>query len=185
MNGERVPSGTSSAGIFARGGAWMAANRWMFVPIALLGFTVMVATVTVMSAVVGHPLGAEPAYDRKAANFDAEREQRLQNERLRWVVTPEVSSHGAQRSLAIRVEDKHAARIDAKRVTVECIPVMNAGARVEIELARSGLGEFSGNFESPVGGQWEFRVAVEDDGVRYTDAFRRFLTPAGGGNGRG
>lgn len=168
-----------------RGGAWMAANRWMFVPIALLGFTVTVATVTVMSAVVGHPLGAEPAYDRKAANFDAERAQRTENERLRWVVTPEVSSHGARRSVAIRVEDKHAARIDATRVTVECIPVVDAGSRIEVELARSRPGEFSGGFESAVGGQWEFRVAVDGDGVRYTDAFRRFLTPAGGEGGHG
>lgn len=175
----------SNVGIFSRGGAWMAANRWMLVPIALLGFTVTVATVTVMSAVVGHPLGAEPAYDRKAADFDAERAQRIENERLRWVVTPEVSSHGARRSVAIRVEDKHAARIDATRVTVECIPVVDAGARVEVELARSGPGEFSGGFESATGGQWEFRVAVDGDGVRYTDAFRRFLTPAGAGGGHG
>lgn len=174
-----------ATGRLARGGAWMASNRWMFVPMALLAFTVTVATVTVMSAVVGHPLGAEPAYDRKAADFDAEREQRQQNERLRWVVTPEVSSHGSQRSLAVRIEDKHAARIDAERVTIECIPVVNAGARIEIELARSGPGEFNGGFDSVVGGQWEFRVAVEENGVRYTDSFRRFLTPAAGGGGHG
>jgi hypothetical protein len=175
----------SGVGNLGRGGAWIATNRWMLVPIALLGFTVTVATVTVMSAVVGHPLGAEPAYDRKAASFDSERAQRLENERLRWVVTPEVSSHGARHSVAIRVEDKHAARIDATRVTVECIPVVDAGARLEVELARSGPGEFSGGFESAVGGQWEFRVAVEDDGVRYTDAFRRFLSPVRGGGGHG
>jgi hypothetical protein len=41
MSGVRIP---------VRVGAWMAANRWMLVPIALLGFTVTVATVTVMSA---------------------------------------------------------------------------------------------------------------------------------------
>ena len=126
-------------GFMARGGAWMVANRWMFVPVALLACTVAIATVTVMSAVVGHPLGAEPGYDRKAANFDAEREQRQQNERLRWVVTPEISSQGARRALSIRVEDKHAARIDAERVTVECIPVVDAGARIEVVLSRLSL----------------------------------------------
>lgn len=173
----------SRDGAMSRGAAWFAANRWMFVPIALLAFTVTVAVVTVTSAVVGHPLGAEPGYDRKATEFDAEREQRLANERLRWVVTPEVVSHGARRAIAVRVEDKHAARIDAERVTVECIPVVDAERRVEVELARSASGEFSGAFDSTIGGQWEFRVAIVGDGARYTDAFRRFLTPAGGGGG--
>ena len=81
------------------------ANRWMFVPVLLLGLTVTIATVTVMSAVVGHPLGAEPNYDAKAASWNAEREQRAANERLRWVVTPEIESEGVRRSVSLRIED--------------------------------------------------------------------------------
>ena len=150
----------------------------MFVPIALLGLTVVTGFATVMSAVVGHPLGTEPAYDRKAASWEAEREQRAMNERLRWVVTPDIASAGAKRVLTLTVEDKHAARIDAERVRVECIPIRNAEARLEIALHRDAQGSFSGGFDSPIGGQWEFRVAVEDGELRYTDAFRRFLTPA-------
>lgn len=152
------------------------ANRWMFVPVLLLGLTVTIATVTVMSAVVGHPLGAEPNYDTKAADWNAEREQRAMNERLRWVVTPEIASEGGHRTIALRIEDKHAARIDARRVRVECIPIRAAEARQRVELSRRDTGDFAGSFESPIGGQWEFRVTVEQDAVRYTDAFRRFLT---------
>ena len=100
------------------------------------------------------------------------------NERLRWVVTPDIASAGAKRVLTLTVEDKHAARIDAERVRVECIPIRNAEARLEIALHRDAEGSFSGGFDSPIGGQWEFRVAVEDGELRYTDAFRRFLTPA-------
>jgi len=166
----------------SRGGflSRLRADRWMFVPIALLSFTVVTGFATVMSAVVGHPLGTEPGYDRKAASWDAEREQRAMNERLRWVVTPDIASAGARRTLVLTIEDKHAARIDAERVRVECIPIRDAGARVEIELDRSAEGVYGGSFESPIGGQWEFRVAVEDGVQRYTDAFRRFLTPAKG-----
>lgn len=165
-------------------GRSLAANRWMFVPVALLGLTVTVATVTVTSAVVGHPLGAEPRYDSKAADFGAELEQRAENERLRWVVTPEIGSHGSQRVLAVRIEDKHAARIDADRVRVECIPVVNAEARLAIDLRRSGPGEFEATFDSAIGGQWEFRIAVEQGGHCYTDAFRRFLAPVAKGASR-
>ncbi len=161
------------------------ANRWMFVPVLLLGMTVAIATVTVMSAVVGHPLGAEPNYDAKAADWNAEREQRAANERLRWVVTPEIASDGVHRSMTLRIEDKHAARIDATRVAVECIPVRAAEARKTIELSRRDAGDFAGSFDSPIGGQWEFRVTVEQGGVRYTDDFRRFLAGARSGASNG
>ncbi len=159
----------------------MTANRWMFVPVLLLGMTVTIGTVTVLSAVVGHPLGMEPNYDTKAASWNAEREQRALNERLRWVVTPEISSDGARRTIALRIEDKHAARIEAGSVQVECIPIRAAELRQRVALSRQGSGEFAGSFESPVGGQWEFRVTVEQGGLRYTDAFRRFLTGVRGG----
>jgi len=160
-------------------------NRWMFAPIALLGLTVTIATATVLSAVVGHSLGMEPNYDRKAAAWEFERAQRATNERLRWVVTPEVASSGAHRSIRLRIEDKHAARIDASRVEVECIPVRAAEARRTVSLVRVAEGEFEGGFESAIGGQWEFRVSVERDATRYTDVFRRFLDRIGAEAGRG
>ncbi len=155
-------------------------NRWMFAPIVLLGGTVIIATATVLSAVVGHPLGMEPSYDVKAASWDAEREQRAQNDRLRWVVTPELASDGAHRSISIRVEDKHAARIVASRVSVECIPILVGEARRTVELAAT-VGEegvFHGTFDCAIGGQWEFRVIVLAPAGRYTDAFRRQLPHA-------
>ena len=92
---------------------WLVANCWVLVPVLLLSLTVGIAVATVLSAVVGHPLGMEPSYDRKAAAWDEERAQRATNDRLRWVVTGEVESQGAERTLRVVVEDKHAARIDA------------------------------------------------------------------------
>ena len=51
-----------------------------------------------------------------------------------------------------------------------------AEARRTVELVRRDAGEFTGSFDSPIGGQWEFRVTVVQGGVRYTDGLRRFLT---------
>ena len=59
-------------------------------------------------------------------------------------------------------------------------PVKAAEARKTVELVRRDAGEFAGSFDSPIGGQWEFRVTVVQGGVRYTDGFRRFLTGARG-----
>ena len=156
----------------------LVANRWAFAPVALLGATVAIATVTVMSAVVGHPLGMEPAYDAKAASWDAERMQRAANDRLRWVVTPEIDSAGVRRTLVVRIEDKHAARIEHASVVVECIPNRAAESRANATLVEIEPGVYRGEFTSPIGGQWEFRVRVDRDGEVYTDSFRRFLTGA-------
>jgi hypothetical protein len=154
-------------------------NRWMLAPVLLLGASVVITTATVLSAVVGHPLGMEPAYDVKAASWDAEREQRAQNDRLRWVVTPELVSDGAHRSLRLRVEDKHAARIPAERVSVECIPVLRGESREVVLAAAPGeTGVFEGAFDCGIGGQWEFRVTVDAANGRYTDTFRRQLPHA-------
>lgn len=155
-------------------------NRWMLVPVLLLGASVVITTATVLSAVVGHPLGMEPFYDVKAASWDAEREQRAQNDRLRWVVTPELASEGAHRSLRLRVEDKHAARIPAEHVSVECIPVLRGESRRVVVLAAAPgeTGVFEGSFDCGIGGQWEFRVTVDAANGRYTDTFRRQLPHA-------
>ncbi len=155
-------------------------NRWMFAPILLLGGSVVITVTTVLSAVVGHPLGMEPAYDIKAAAWDEEREQRAQNDRLRWVVTPTVASEGLHRSILIRVEDKHAARVPASRVSVECIPILLGESRRTLELAASEgeVGVFRGAFDCSIGGQWEFRVVVDTPSGRYTDVFRRQLPHA-------
>lgn len=156
----------------------LVANRWAFAPVALLGATVVIATVTVMSAVVGHPLGMEPAYDAKAASWDAERMQRAANDRLRWVVTPEIGSAGALRTLVVRIEDKHAARIEGASVVVECIPNRAAESRANATLVALEPGVYRGDFSSPIGGQWEFRIRVTRESEVYTDSFRRFLTAA-------
>lgn len=155
-------------------------NRWVLVPVLLLGTSVVIATATVLSAVVGHPLGMEPSYDVKAAAWDAEREQRAQNDRLRWVVTPDLESDGVHRSLRLRVEDKHAARVPAERVAVECIPVLRGESRREVVLAAmpGETGVFEGAFDCGIGGQWEFRVTVDAATGRYTDTFRRQLPHA-------
>ena len=164
---------------------WLVANRWVLVPVLLLSLTVGIAVATVLSAVVGHPLGMEPSYDRKAAAWDEERAQRATNDRLRWVVTGEVESQGAERTLRVVVEDKHAARIDADSVVVECIPIRAAESRQELQLSRAAEGDFQGTFRSALGGQWEFRVEVRRGGERYTDSFSRPLAHARGVAGEG
>lgn len=149
-------------------------NRWALVPIVLLGAAIAFAALTVLLAVSDHPLGVEPQYDVKAANWQATAEQLARNDKLRWIVTPEVARlDGSLASIRVRVEDKNAIAIDGADVAVECIPVADADRRVTVTLPEVAPGEYAAAFEVAHEGVHEFRVTVDAQGARYTDQFRR------------
>jgi nitrogen fixation protein FixH len=157
-------------------------NRWMFVPVVLLGCSVTLGTTVVLTAVARQPLGVEPQYDEKAAQWNERREQIATNDRLGWSITPEIvgNASGAAR-LTVTVKDKHAVPIPVEAMRVEAIPVRNADARANVELARVAEGRFEGDIPVHVGGQWEFRVTATRGDSTYTDSFRRTLRVAGRG----
>ena len=83
-------------------------NRWIFVPVGLIAAAISFAALTVTLAVARYPLGVEPQYDARAAQFQATVEQRATNDRLRWIVTPTLSRLDASLvSVSLRIEDRH------------------------------------------------------------------------------
>ncbi len=160
-------------------------DRWMFVPIVLLGVSVTIGITTVMLAVAGRPLGAEPDYYAKAVAWDARQLQVATNDRLHWNVSPELGPgvNGGAR-LSLKVNDKHGNLIDAQVVTVEAIPVRDADQREMLTMRCVAEGRFEGDLQRKLPGQWEFRVTVQHGNDTYTDMFRRTLTfgkPTGDG----
>ncbi|MFO0826823.1 MAG: FixH family protein [Phycisphaerales bacterium] len=160
-------------------------DRWMFVPIVLLGVSVSVAAVTVTMAVAGRPLGVEPDYYERALHWDLDREQIAANDRLGWLISPEFSpgSDGFVR-LTLTVKDKHGVLIPADSMSVEAIPIKNADLRTGVDLAKSGEGRFENDVPLRISGQWEFRVVVKRGDDTYTDRFRRTLEFARRGGAR-
>ncbi len=151
-------------------------NRWMFVPIALLGATIAFCTITVLLAVADHPLGVEPQYDAKAAAWQATAAQRAENDRLRWIITPVLERlDGQLASIAITVEDRHTIPIDVAQVAVECIPIANADSRSLVTLVEARRGVYRGAFPVSAEGWHEFRVSVHRSDSTYTDSFRRVV----------
>jgi nitrogen fixation protein FixH len=152
------------------------ANRWMFVPVLLLMCSVTTITVTVMLAVVGHPLGEEPDYYAKAVAWDTHRAQIATNDRLGWVVTPVLSAgSGGVARLTLDVRHKHGLYIDPETVTVDAIPVRAAELHQELTLERTADGRYAADLPLRVAGQWEFRVTIRKGEDLYTDVFRRTL----------
>jgi len=155
----------------------LVANRWAFFPVAMLGFSVLLAVVTVQAALHGQGAAAEEGYYDKAVAWEDVQRQRVENDRLRWNVTPSfaASADGRRPVLELGVADKWDVPIDAARVVVEAIPVKAVRLGDEIVLAETAPGRYAAPLPARVDGQWEFRVRVERNEDRYTDEFRRVL----------
>ncbi len=155
-------------------------NRWVLFPIVSIGAAVAFAVLTVTLAVANHPLGVEPNYDSKAANYQATVEQRATNDRLRWLVTPGlVRMDQTLASITLRVEDRHTIPIDDATISVECIPLVNGDARQSVELIQLSPGTYAGTFEVAAEGKHEFRVRILQGLDTYTDRFRRPIPALG------
>ncbi len=159
-------------------------DRWMFVPVLILGLGVGIAALTVSLAVAGHPVGAEPDYYEKALHWNETKAQLAVNDRLGWTVSPELlGGAGGKAHLKLVVKDKHGVAVPADRAQVEAIPVRVAELRTTVDLDHTDAGTFEIDIPLRISGQWEFRVTIHRGDELYTDTFRRsleFAKPAGG-----
>jgi hypothetical protein len=146
------------------------------VPVGLIAAAISFAALTVTLAVARYPLGVEPQYDARAAQFQATVEQRATNDRLRWIVTPTLSRLDASLvSVSLRIEDRHSIPIVGATVDVECVPLANADLRHACSLRELAPGVYAGTFEIRAHGKHEYRVSVRTEHETYTDRFRRPL----------
>jgi hypothetical protein len=161
------------------------ANRWVLFPFAMLGFSVVLAVVTVQAALHGQGAAAEPDYYGKAVAWEDVQRQRAANDRLRWNVTPSFAPSETDRRvprLELAIADKWDLPIEGGVVAVEAIPVKAVHLGGEVALRELAPGRYAGDLPARMDGQWEFRVRVDREGERYTDTFRRVLRfgPGGG-----
>lgn len=156
----------------------LVANRWAFVPVALLAGTVTFAAFAVRLAITDRQANAvEPDYYRKAVAWDDWKRQQAENGALAWVVTPafEASPTDARRPrLRIAVTDKHGIVLDGATVRAQVIPIRDPDSRVDVALAPDPDGAgWVADVPLRVGGQWEARVEVDWKGKHWADRFRR------------
>ena len=154
------------------------ANRWVLAPFALMGLSVSMATITVVTALNARSMTAEPGYDVKAAAWDDHRAQLVTNEKLRWSVTPSLDADPADHTTArLRVDlrDKHGWPLDDATVEVEAFPVARGDLRATVTMSPLGEGGYRAALPFRHPGRWEFRVRVERGDDVYTDVFERTL----------
>lgn len=162
-------------------------NRWILAPFVLMGLSVAMATVTVITAINARGMAVEPDYDVKAADWDAHRAQLAANEKLRWSVTASLDADPDDRGsarLRLDLRDKYDWPLDDARVSVEAFPVARADLRAAMSLSPLGDGGYRAALPFRHPGRWEFRVRVERGDDVYTDVFERTLAwgRTGGGD---
>lgn len=152
-------------------------NRWAFVPVAMLGATVLGAVLVVTLAVNDRgATAAEPDYYRRAVAWDEWKVQLARNGALRWVVTPEFVPAAGGSGLArleLSVADKHGVPIERASVHAEVVPIREADARVRVAMPEGAPGRYGADVPIRVGGLWEIRATVEWKGQTYVDRVRR------------
>lgn len=153
------------------------ANRWAFVPVAVLGATVAFAVFVVVFLVNERgAIAAEPDSYRKGVAWDDWKRQEAENGVLRWVVTPAIGAAPNGTGLAhltLSVADKHALPIEGAVVRAEVVPIVDADRRVELAFAEGAPGAYGADVPLRTGGLWEVRTTVEWKGHRYCDRVRR------------
>ncbi|MCE9619653.1 MAG: FixH family protein [Planctomycetes bacterium] len=155
-------------------------NRWAYVPVAMLSFTVTAAAVVVTLAFSDtNVTAAEPDYYRKAASWDDHKRQLAQNNALGWIVTPTIIPGTNDPTLArleLVVADKYGIGIEHASVQAEIIPILSANSRVTLNLPEGDGGHYGVDVPLRVNGQWEIRATVQSKGRLYTDDFRRHVS---------
>lgn len=162
----------------ARGWRRLVADRWMFFPVLILGWSVVLVVVTVRASLSGQGAAVERGYYEQAVDWESVQRQRAVNERLRWSVTPSFRRSPAdprRPRLELAVTDRQGIPIERARVRVEAIPVLQVARGGAIDLVPTLAGRYEADLPASVAGQWEFRVRVEQGEEVYTDTFRRVL----------
>lgn len=153
-------------------------QRWAFVPVVLLGSTIVFAFVTVRLALRDHGTAAEPDSYRKALAWDDERARRKAGESLGWTVSPSLTRPSASElEVELVIADKHGHPIDGAEISIEAIPIRAADAAVTRRAQETAAGRYLARMPARIGGQWEFRVELRRGEQRLAESFRRSIAP--------
>lgn len=154
---------------------------WMLFPVLLLVTSVSGWLFMVSIAVDDPGFAVEPDYYKKAANYDAVIDQRVENSRLGYRLAVEsfaISGPGEAR-LVLRAEDRLGVSLADAAVAVIAMPIARAFDVQELSLQRAEDGSFEATLLRPRAGLWEMRVTVEHGGRVFTEVLRPELALAG------
>lgn len=154
---------------------------WKWAPVALLG-SLLSGLGTMVFIASGDPsFAVEPEYYQKALDWDRERAQQADNERLGYRLQVEIRrpSAGGARDLVLRFTDASGEPIRGASVEVSAFHNARAGEIIRGRLLEREPGLYVQQLPLRRLGLWELRVVAQRPGVRFTHVARVDVTPHG------
>ncbi len=109
-------------------------------------------------------------YDKKAMNWDAQREAEEASRNLGWTceISPSIRlKNDRQRSVEICLRDRESKPIPSANVSVRAFHKARAAHPVDQQLTETGPGVYSAVLEMPKEGLWQFEVSADLGGDHY------------------
>lgn len=154
-----------------------AGHWWAFVPVGLLGAS-LIGLGTLVSIAVRDPgFALEKNYYERAVHWDREREQAATNERLGYGVALELHEATDGVELELHLTDRGGVALPGARVTIEAFANARSGERRVLHLVAGTDGRYRASLGPARQGLWEFRVEVLAEGERFTRVVRADVTP--------
>lgn len=156
-------------------------SHWKWAPVALLG-SLLSGLGTMVFIATGDPsFAVEPEYYQKALDWDRERAQQANNERLGYQLTVSVRAPGAggARELVLQFVDAAGQPIHGASVEVSAFHNARAAEIVRRRLVERDPGIYVQELPLKRLGLWELRFVTQRSGVRFTHVARVDVTAHG------
>ncbi len=142
---------------------------WRWVPVLLLGISLLGWSFMVLLAVDDPGFSVEPDYYKKSARWDEQTAQRGANARLGWQVRVHASGPG---TVELQLRGARSEPLTGARVQAEAFAVSRASERHAIQFQENTPGHYTAKLPSQRRGIWEFRTQTDLLGMRFTEIAR-------------
>ena len=155
-------------------------SHWKWAPVALLGSLLSGLAAMVFIAAGDPSFSVEPEYYQKALDWDRERAQQANNERLGYRLTVSVrEAGGGARELVLQFVDAAGEPIRGASVEVSAFHNARASEIVRGRLVERQPGTYVQQLPLERLGLWELRFVAQRPGVRFTHVARVDVTRPG------
>jgi hypothetical protein len=154
---------------------------WAFLPVVLLGSSLLGLGTMASIATSDPSFALERDYYQRAVHFEQEQAQQVENGRLGFRLSLEISGSPRRSELVATLASKHGAPLPEATLRAEAFANARAADVRELEFRRSADGRFRASLERATPGLWEFRFVVVNGEERFTSVIRRDVPAPSGG----
>lgn len=146
---------------------------WIGIVVGFLLLSVFIQGALVVASLSDPSFAVEPDYERRAADWDSEKQLERRSRELGWLIDLSTAPGTEAGTVRVTVDafDAHGKPLREATVEIEAFHLARARDVVRATLPRIGDGRYEAVLEMPRSGRWEFHLRV----LRADDLFVRTL----------